>query len=109
MEFLMLTINREKNKLDECEIYRIFINHIEMGIIRNGEMKNFDLKNGSYKMQLKSSKWKSKVVEFSITSGSHLEFSCKPSWKNTVFSIFIHKFFKRNVGISLLLKHDIYI
>lgn len=105
----MLTINREKSKLDERESYRIFINNIEMGLINNGEMKNFDLKNGSYKMQLKSSKFKSKVVEFSITSGSHIEFSCKPSWKNTAFSIFTHTFFKRNVGISLILKHDIYI
>lgn len=105
----MLTIKRLKAIIDEKEEYQIFINDIPMGIIRNDEIRRLDLKDGIYKMYVKSSKMKSNMVEFNITSGSYVEFTCKPSHKGTIFSFFIHKVLKGNIGILLTLKQDIYL
>lgn len=101
----MLTIKREKNKVDETIPYQILINGINMGMIENGELKNLDLKNGSYKLQVKSSKMESQMVEFSITDGSFVEFLVKPAWRgNSIFHLL-----KRKKGILLELKQDIYL
>ena len=67
------------------------------------------LKEGNYKMYVKSSKIKSNVVEFSITSGSYVEFTCRPNHKGNILSLIICKLFKGNIGINITLKQDIYL
>ena len=105
----MLTINREKSKVDENIFYEVWINGINMGSLENGKLKNLDLKNGNYKMQIRSSKMVSKVVEFSITNGSYVEYKVKPVWKGTTASLLFYTILKGKKGINLELKQDIYL
>ena len=105
----MLTIKRENNAIDQNTAYQIVINDIMMGKLENDSVRSFDLKNGTYKMQVKSSRFVSNVVEFTITTGSVIEFTCKPKWKETSSSLFFYKVIKHKEGISLNLKQDIYL
>ncbi len=105
----MLTLKRLKYLVDEQEEYQIFINDIPMGIIKNDSSRSLDLKDGNYKMYVKSSKIKSNVVEFSITSGSYVEFTCRPNHKGNILSLIICKLFKGNIGINITLRQDIYL
>lgn len=105
----MLTIRRDKNKVDENIPYQIWINQILMGTIENDEMKSFDLKKGNYKMQIKGSKLESNVVKFNITDGSYVEYTCCPRWNGTIYSKLYYCFFRKRKGISLNLKQDIYL
>ncbi len=105
----MLTIKRENSKVDQNVPYQIIINDIMMGNLENDSVRTFDLKNGTYKMQIKSSRFVSNVVEFNITMGSLIEFTCKPKWKETSSSLFFYRIIKHKEGISLNLKQDIYL
>lgn len=105
----MLTIKRENSKVDQNVPYQIIINDIMMGNLENDSVRTFDLKNGTYKMQIKSSRFVSNVVEFNITMGSLIEFTCKPKWKETSSSLFFYRIIKHKEGISLSLKQDIYL
>lgn len=105
----MLTIKREQKVIDADISYQVIINNVNMCTLDNGQIKNLDLKNGDYKIKIKSSRFKSTEIPFSITDGSHVEFICRPIYKNTKFSIFVHRVFKKNIGIYLELKQDIYL
>lgn len=105
----MLTIKRKEKIVDMDISYQVVINGMNMCTLDNGQMKNLDLKNGDYKIQIKSSRFKSKIIPFSITDGSHVEFICKPIYKRNVFSVLLYRIFKRNIAISLELKQDIYL
>lgn len=109
MEEMMLTIRREASEIDKHVPYQIVINNILMGEIENDSIKNFDLKVGSYKMQLRGSRFVSNIVEFTITVGTLIEFTCKPKWKETTGSLVFYKLVKKKEGISLKLKQDIYL
>ncbi len=105
----MLTIKREQRMIDADISYQVIINGINMCTLDNGQIKNLDLKNGDYKIKIRSSRFVSIEKIFSLTDGSHVEFICKPNYKNTKLSIFIHRVFKKNIGIDLELKQDIYL
>lgn len=105
----MLTIKREQKIVDGDISYQVLINGINMCTLDNGNIKNLDLKNGDYKIQIQSSRFKSIEIPFSITDGSHVEFVCKPNYKNTKLSIFKYRVLKKNVGIDLKLRQDIYL
>lgn len=105
----MLTIKREQKLLDGDIYYQVVINGMGMCTLDNGQMKNLDLKNGDYKIKIQSSRFESKEIPFSITDGSHVEFICKPSYKNNTLSKLIHRIVKKNIGILLELKQDIYL
>lgn len=109
MEELMLTIKREQMWVDADISYQVIINGVNMCTLDNGQIKNLDLKKGDYKIQIRSSRFQSIEIPFSITDGSHVEFVCKPNYKNTTLSIFTHRVLKKNVGIDLKLKQDIYL
>lgn len=109
MEECMLTIKREEKIVDADISYQVIINGINMCTLDNGQMKNLDLKNGDYKIRIKSSRFRSKEIPFSITDGSQVEFICKPNYKRNLLSIFIHRILKKNIGIFLELKQDIYL
>ncbi|MCI8545137.1 MAG: hypothetical protein HFH09_02775 [Bacilli bacterium] len=109
MEKDMLTIKREQMWVDADISYQVIINGVNMCTLDNGQIKNLDLKKGDYKIQIRSSRFQSIEIPFSITDGSHVEFVCKSNYKNTKMSIFIHRVLKKNVGIHLELKQDIYL
>lgn len=105
----MLTIKREQQAVDADISYHVIINQIDMCTLENGQMKNLDLKNGDYKIQIKSSRFVSQEIPFSMAEKTQIEFVCTPSYKNTTWSIFLHKTFKKNRGILLKLTQDIYL
>ncbi|MCI9234072.1 MAG: hypothetical protein HFH08_05735 [Bacilli bacterium] len=105
----MLTIKREQKIIDADISYQVIINGVNMCTLDNGGIKNLDLKNGEYKIKILSSRFQSQEIPFSITDGSHVEFVCKPDYKKTKLSIFIHRIFKKNIGIYLELRQDIYL
>lgn len=105
----MLIVKRTKSLVDQEVEYTIEINHIVMGKIGNDEIKQFDLKSGEYEIQIISSDFKSNVIKFSMNDGQIIEMSCVPKFKNHQFSRLCYMIFRRNHGIQLAIKQDIYL
>lgn len=105
----MLIIKRDDVLTGKEEAFFITINHISMGTIQNGEIKQFDLKNGEYEIQVSSSKFTSNTIKFSMSDNQIVEFQCKPRYQNTIISQLWYQFFPFNKGILLIKKQDIYL
>lgn len=77
---------------DSARAYKIFIDGIEVGDIRKGETKCFDLNEGFHSLQLKIDWCSSKAESFVVEKGKTIYAECSPCKKGvfgTLFSTFV--------------------
>lgn len=64
-----LTINRSNEYVNRLRAIKILVNGKEIGTIKNGETKSFELPSGNHQLQAKIDWCTSNKVQFNITEG----------------------------------------
>lgn len=105
----MLIIKRDDTVVDKEVDYTITLNEIVMGSIHSGEIKQLDIKNGEYQLQIHSNTFHSNKVNFSMNDGQIVEVFCKPKYQDTVLSKVVYQTIFLKQGILLEIKQDIYL
>lgn len=93
----MIRISRQTSYPDSLRSYKIFIDDIYCGDIKNGEIKELDIENGEHSIYLKIDWCRSKKLNFIVNSNELLEFYCGNSMYGLKwFLIFIYITFLKN-------------
>ena len=71
----MIIIKRCTGYVDKIRAYKIFLDGTEIGVIRQGESKQFPLQQGKHTLQLKIDWCTSKLVTFDLTD-KPITFEC---------------------------------
>lgn len=93
----MIRISRQTTYFDSFRSYKIYIDEIYCGDIKDGEIKELDIENGEHSIQLKIDWCRSEKSNFIVNSNELLEFYCGNSINGLkVLLIFIYITFLRN-------------
>jgi len=105
----MLKINRINHAVDHNLPYQILLDGKPIMEIYSGEVKDYPLKPGKYKLEVKCKNLYSQPVSFEIGDGQIVEFLVKPDHKETFASKMMHSLLFSHDAISLTIKKDFYI
>ncbi|MBU3113650.1 hypothetical protein [Clostridium lacusfryxellense] len=72
----MIRISRQTTYFDSFRSYKIYIDEIYCGDIKDGEIKELDIENGEHSIYLKIDWYRSKKSNFTVNSNELLEFYC---------------------------------
>ena len=106
----MIRVNRLDKTIDYNIDYDIYIDGVNMGKIKSGENKNFNLRiKKTYAVQIKSSVYVSDIVSFEINDNQIIELICYPVHNYSFISTFIYKRILGGQGIKLLIDKNFYL
>jgi hypothetical protein len=96
--YFMIRISRQERYFDSLRSYKIYIDNIYCGDIRNGEIKEFDIENGEHLIYLKIDWCRSKKSNFVVNNNELLEFNCGNSMNGLkcLFSLIYVTFLKNS-------------
>ena len=98
----MLILKREHaNWADIARAYKVIIDGVEVGDIKNGEIKEYELNEGFHSLQLKIDWCSSQAESFVIKNGENISATCAPAKKPFLFGELIYITFMCNHYIDL--------
>ena len=98
----MLILKSETaNWADVTRAYKVIIDGIEVGVIKNGETKEYDLNEGFHSLQLKIDWCSSQAESFVVKNGDTIYANCAPAKKPFLFGELIYITFMCNHYIDL--------
>jgi hypothetical protein len=105
----MIKIKRVSDKIDFYDTYRVIIDNKKIMELKNGEMRDYDLEEGTHTMKIVSDKFISETIKFECFTGQITEFEVKPDHSESKVSYVARKLFMGKLGISLKKKNDFYL
>ena len=105
----MVKIGRKLNPVDHEKPYKVLIDGIPVFDICENEIKNINIEAGKHKIQVKSDKYVSNVLEFESTNEGIIEFVVEPDYTDNMISKFFTNVLYNKVGLKLSLKNEIYL
>lgn len=106
----MIKISRLDKSIDYNIDYEIYIDGVNMGRIKSGEAKNFNLRiKKTYEIEIKSSEYTSQKIKFELYDNQIIELICYPIHKNNFMSTVIFKWILSGKGIKLLIDKNFYV
>lgn len=102
----MLTLARDSTFADSLRAYSILLDGVNIGTIRDGEIKHFDIKPGMHSLMLRIDWARSQKIEFNFIEGYDAIFLCSSSVNSeNVFirglQVYYHATLGRSKYISL--------
>lgn len=94
----MIRIRRESNRADRLRAYRVELDGKNIGQIKDGEVKSFEVEPGKHSLKLKVDWARSNLVTFEVEKSEDVEFTCRSSlagreWMASIYAIFLpHKY-----------------
>lgn len=88
----MLVINRQKSNIDRVRNYKIILDDTHIDNIKEGEIKNIDIKPGKHTLYMKIDWCRSNKIDFYMSKDETVEFKCGNSisgWRNLIIMIYI--------------------
>ena len=105
----MVKIGRKLNPVDHDKPYKVLIDDICVFEISEDEIKNINIESGKHKIQVKSDKYVSNIIEFENTNEGIIEFVIEPDYTDNMISKFFTNILYNKVGLKLSLKNEIYL
>lgn len=72
----MIRISSQTRYFDSLRSYKIYIDNIYCGDIKDGEIKELDIENGEHSIYMEIDWCRSKKLKFVVNSNELLEFNC---------------------------------
>lgn len=98
----MIKVHRINHAVDYEIPYQIFVDGKSVLVIHTNERLDYSVTPGKHTICVKSSKYRSNKITFTIDQNEIVEFEIKPDYKNNVLSKLITNtlFFKIGIKIS---------
>jgi len=104
----MIRISRQSQYFDSLRNYKIYIDDIYCGDIKNDEIKELDIENGEHVICLKIDWCRSNKLTFIVKYNQLVELNCGNSVKNLNYPLLlIYAAVKKNNYLSIKLTNDI--
>lgn len=105
----MIKIKRLSDEIDFYDVYRVVIDEKVRMELKNGELRDCELEEGSHTIRIVSDNFKSETLKFDLYNGEITEFECKPDHGKSSVEKYARKLLLGKVGISLTKKNDFYL
>jgi len=105
----MVNIIRNSSNVDFDVPYTVYIDNVEIFKIVNRETRSVDIKEGKHTIQVKSSKYKSNIIDFEIYENQNIDFTVEPDYQNNAISKFFTNTLYGKLGIKITKTNDFYL